>query len=271
MNNKIWFNPKISRYFLIENSLNIAHGNFTIINIDNEEKQVNEQDIIAFEITELQAQSYIENEIKEVIETLKIPITELIKSSLSENTLNFNSEDFIINLIAQLTNTTPEELEQNTQLAQIGLQKLMKDFKQVLDNSLGGNSNNLKTSVDKMKSLQELLKNQGMDLGDLLEKFPENLQKLTLLSNFSAVDTTTKLQEFSQSITQDQEDFSQMLMKFVESYKRLFIDKETAEEKQAKREAEYKKIADQAIKDSLAKYPMPSLKFEDLLPKKEQS
>ncbi len=105
----------------------------------------------------------------------------------------------------------------------------------------------------------------GIDMGDLLTKFPENLQEIKNSSNSNTQDISAKLQEFSEKIDIDNEDFKQMLLSFIETYDQIFIIEENEEEITIKEQKEDEKMIDKTIKDSLAKHPLPSLKFEDLL------
>jgi hypothetical protein len=261
----LWVNASQNKYFLIPTNEYLPEGDFLIIAISGKEKKVNINALTAFEIKEAEASKYIESQIKEVTENAKIPLVEIAKSALQQETQFSTDEDLIIDFIAKFTNSSPEQIKQKPELAKVGLEQFIEQFKLVLDSSLDDKSSNYQELSQQISPLQDILKVHKVDMGNLLEKFPENLQQLSSLSDSHAQETTAKIKEFSQNIDTNQEDFGQMLLKFIETYNRLFISQKTEEAIRISREQEYEKIADKAIKDSLAQHPMPSFTFEDLL------
>jgi hypothetical protein len=85
---------------------NIPDGDFLVFTILGEEKKVNINAIAPFEITEIEAKQYLETEIKQGLEDVKIPLVEIIQSSLSQKPQIANDEEFIIDLISKLTNAS---------------------------------------------------------------------------------------------------------------------------------------------------------------------
>jgi hypothetical protein len=85
---------------------NIPDGDFLISTILGEEKSVDINAITPFEITEIEAKQYLETEIQQGLEDVKIPLTEIIQSSLSQKPQIANDEEFIIDLISKLTNAS---------------------------------------------------------------------------------------------------------------------------------------------------------------------
>jgi hypothetical protein len=239
----------------------LPDGNFLILTLLGEEKKVSINAIIPFEITETEAKQYLETEIQQGLEDVKIPLVEIIQSSLSQKPQIANDEEFIIDLISKLTNASPGEIKNNPELAKLGLEKFMQQFKEILDNSLTDNSSQLQQSHQQIQPLQNVFIEHGIDMGDLLTKFPENLQKIRTSSNSNSQEISAKLQEFSQKIDINNQDFKQVLLSFIETYDQIF----TNEEIKDKQQEEQERIIDKTIKDSLEKHPLPSLKFEDLL------
>ncbi|MFN5592136.1 MAG: hypothetical protein ACK482_01575 [Aphanizomenon sp.] len=256
----LWVNANQSKYFLIPINEIIPDGNFLILTILGEEKSVDINAITPFEITEIEAKQYLETQIQQGLEDVKIPLVEIIQSSLLQKTQIANDEEFIIDLISKLTNASPGEIKNNPELAKLGLEKFMQQFKEILDNSLTDNSQ-LEQSHQQIQPLQDVFTEHGIDMGDLLTKFPENLQKIRTSSNSNSQEISAKLQEFSQKIDINNQDFKQVLLSFIETYDQIF----TNEEIKDKQQEEQERIIDKTIKDSLEKHPLPSLKFEDLL------
>ena len=102
----LWINANQSKYFLIPMNENIPDGDFLVFTILGEEKSVDINAIIPFEITETEAKQYLETEIQQGLEDVKIPLTEIIQSSLSQKPQIANDEEFIIDLISKLTNAS---------------------------------------------------------------------------------------------------------------------------------------------------------------------
>ena len=102
----LWVNANQSKYFLIPINEIIPDGNFLILTILGEEKNVDINAITPFEITEIEAKQYLETQIQQGLEDVKIPLVEIIQSSLLQKTQIANDEEFIIDLISKLTNAS---------------------------------------------------------------------------------------------------------------------------------------------------------------------
>jgi hypothetical protein len=63
----------------------LPDGNFLILTLLDEEKKVSINAITPFEITEIEAKQYLETEIQQGLENVKIPIVEIIESSFHKN------------------------------------------------------------------------------------------------------------------------------------------------------------------------------------------
>jgi len=201
-------NTNHNKYFLIPMNEILPDGNFLILTLLGEEKKVSINAITPFEITEIEAKQYLETEIQQGLENVKIPIVEIIESSFSQKPQIDNDEEFIIDLISKITNISPQEIKNNPELAKLGLEKFMQQFKEILDNSLTDNSSQLQQSHQQIQPLQDVFIEHGIDMGDLLTKFPENLQKIRTSSNSNSQEISAKLQEFSQKIDINNQDFN---------------------------------------------------------------
>jgi hypothetical protein len=73
----LWINANQSKYFLIPMNENIPDGDFLVFTILGEEKSVDINAITPFEITEIEAKQYLETEIQQGLEDVKIPLTEI--------------------------------------------------------------------------------------------------------------------------------------------------------------------------------------------------
>jgi hypothetical protein len=102
----LWINANQSKYFLIPMNENIPDGDFLVFTILGEEKSVDINAIIPFEITETEAKQYLETEIQQGLENVKIPLVEILESSISQKHQIDNDEEFIIDLISKLTNAS---------------------------------------------------------------------------------------------------------------------------------------------------------------------
>ncbi|MBD2673876.1 hypothetical protein H6G47_08285, partial [Aphanizomenon flos-aquae FACHB-1416] len=182
-NLSLWINANQNKYFLIPINEMIPNGDFLVSTILGEVKTVDINAISPFEITETEAQQYLETEIKQGLEDIEIPLVEIIESSFSQKPQIDNDEEFIIDLISKITNISPQEIKNNPELAKLGLEKFMQQFKEILDNSLTDNSSQLQQSHQQIQPLQNVFIEHGIDMGDLLTKFPENLQKIRTSSN----------------------------------------------------------------------------------------
>ncbi|NJO78630.1 MAG: hypothetical protein HC827_08910 [Cyanobacteria bacterium RM1_2_2] len=183
---------------------------------------------------------------------------------------SIDQDQVLINLLAALANVTPQQLEEHPELAKNSLYQLLNDFQQVISSSLSGDQEKLDTARDRMRSLNTILKSQNIDFGDIFEQFPDNLNQLRALS-----DQDPDLQQMQAKLKQlakrkpgrkSAKNLNKELVAFLQRYQQLF-NQEAEAHRKAQKEQEYAEKADKAIKASLSRCNMPSLKFEDLLPK----
>jgi cell fate (sporulation/competence/biofilm development) regulator YlbF (YheA/YmcA/DUF963 family) len=177
--------------------------------------------------------------------------------------------------MAALMGVTPEEVQNNPATAEAGLQNLLSQLKTVIHGSLSEDPAQLEAARDRIRSLQVTLKYHSIELGEALEKFPDRLHELQRFSKQTPdlQQTTAKLRELADKIDPSSADkgrsLGEVMAAFVQTYQKLF-GKEDEAQAEERRQQEYREIADKAIAQSLNKHPMPSLKFEDLLPKTSQ-
>lgn len=268
----LWSDATQTRYFLIPDDSKIVIGNFFISNLDGERKEVDRTALNHFEITESEAQAYLQNEISQAIEDAKNAFSNVVTFSLEKESPPSQSsakpQTTILELVAALLGITPQELQNSPASVQAGLQTLLIEFKEVIDCSLSEDAAKLALARGRMRSLQTTLKTQGVDLGENLENFPDKLHDLY----FSKTPTpylqelTVKLRKFADKIDSVaiEQNFGEAMINFVNSYYEVFGNEDELKEKQ-RREQEYKQLANDAIAQSLKDFKMPSLNFQDLL------
>lgn len=270
----LWIDTTQTRYFLISARQKLPSGDFILHTLDGEEKKVNATSLTAFEITEEEANTYLQTEIEQVMEQAKNALSNLITSSVeqgrADSTSTRSSDQFLSNLMAALMGVTPEEVQKNPATAEAGLQNLLGQVKVVIHGSLSEDPTQLEAARDRMRSLKVTLKSHSIELGEALEKFPDRLHELQRFSKQTPElqQTTAKLRELADKIDPSSADKGQSLGEimaaFVQTYQKLFgkEDKAQAEER---RQREYREMADKAIARSLSDFKMPSLDFQDLL------
>jgi hypothetical protein len=275
----LWLDSTQTRYFLIPTRQKLPSGDFILHNLDGEERKVNPTSLTPFEITEEEANTYLQTEIEQVMDQAKNAlsnlITSLVEQGRADSTSTPSSDEFLSNLMAALMGLTPEEVQKNPATAEAGLQNLLEQLKSIIHGSLSEDPAQLEAARDRMRSLQVTLKAHSIELGEALEKFPDRLHELQRFSKQTPdlQQTTAKLRELADQIDPSSADkgrsLGEVMAAFVQTYQKLF-GKEDEAQAEERRQQEYREIADKAIAQSLSKHPMPSLQFEDLLPKTSQ-
>ncbi|GEM_PF-1071895 len=271
----LWIDASQTRYFLIPNCKKIPCGDFPICNLEGEQKEVAIAKIASYEITQEQATAYLESQINQAIDQAKDALFNQINFSIGQSPETPRQTTTLSELMAVLLGISPEELPNHPERAKVSLDNLIATFKDIIAGSLSPDSARLDVARQQMHTIQTNLKAHGIDLGDTLEQFPDRLHNLHFskesASSFHKM--TANLRQFADQIEQysdnKDESLSEFITAFVNSYRDLF-GKEDEAQAQARLQQEYRKIADEAITESLNQHPMPSLKFEDLLPKSSQ-
>ncbi|MEW6498785.1 MAG: hypothetical protein AB1589_40740, partial [Cyanobacteriota bacterium] len=182
----LWIDTIQTRYFLIPTRQKLPLGDFILHNLDGEEKKVNPTSLTPFEITEEEANTYLQTEIEQVMEQAKNALSDLITSSVEQGKADLtstpSSDEFLSNLMAALIGVTPEEVQNNPATAQAGLQNLLEQVKAVIHGSLSEDPAQLETARDHARSLQVTLKPHSAELRKALEKFPDRLHELQRFS-----------------------------------------------------------------------------------------
>jgi len=270
----LWIDTTQTRYFLIPTRQKITSGDFILHTIDGEERKVNHTSLTPFEITEEEANTYLQTEIEQVMEQAKNALSNLITSSVEQGRADLtstpSSNEFLSNLIAALMGVTPEEVQNNPTTAEAGLQNLLSQLKAVIHGSLSEDPAQLEAARDRIRSLQVTLKSHSIELGEALEKFPDRLHELQRFSKQTPdlQQTTAKLRELADKIDPSSADkgrsLGDVMAAFVQTYQKLF-GKEDEAQAEERRQQEYREMADKAIARSLNDFKMPSFDFQDLL------
>jgi hypothetical protein len=268
----LWTDSTKSCYFIISNDENLPNGDFILYTLSGDEKKVDYAAITPFEITESEAQTYLQNEINQAIEDAKNAFSNVVTFSLEKESAPSQSstkpQTTILELVATLLNITPQELQNNPASVQAGLQNLLTEFKEIIDSSLSEDAAKLALARGRMHSLQITLKAQGVDLGETLENFPDKLHDL----HFSKTPTpylqelTINLRKFADRIDPAviKQNLDEAMIIIVNSYYEVF-GKEDEFKEQQRREQEYKQLAGDAIAQSTKDFKIPSFDFQDLL------
>jgi len=275
----LWLDSTQTRYFLIPTRQKLPRGDFILHTIDGEEKKVNATVLTPFEITEEEANTYLQTEIEQVMEQAKNALSNLITSSVEQGRADSistpSSDQFLSNLMAALMGVTPEEVQNNPATAEAGLQNLLSQLKAIIHGSLSEDPAQLEAARDRVRSLQITLKAHSIELGEALEKFPDRLNALQRFSKQTPdlQQTTAKLRELADKIDPSSADkgrsLGEVMAAFVQTYQKLF-GKEDEAQAEERRQQEYREMADKAIARSLSDFKMPSFEFQDLLPRTNQ-
>jgi hypothetical protein len=272
----LWIDTTQTRYFIISTHQKITSGDFILHTLDGEERTVNPTSLTSFEITEAEANAYLQNEIDQVMDQAKNALSDLITSSVEQgrfdSTSTPSSEKFLSNLMVALMGVTPQEVQNNPATAQAGLQNFLSQLKAIIHGSLSEDSAQLEAARGRTRSLQVTLKAYSIDLGEALEKFPDRLHQLQRFSKQTPdlQQTTAKLRELADKIdfssVNKGQSLGEVIAAFVQTYQKLF-GKEDEAKAEERRQREYREMADKAIARSLSDFKLPSFDFQDLLPK----
>jgi hypothetical protein len=271
----LWIDATQTRYFLIPSRQELPGGDFPIHNLEGEQKKVAIAKIASCEITQEQAKAYLESQINKAIDQAKHALFNRITFFIGQSPETPRQTTTLSELMAVLLGISLEDLPNHPERAKAGLDNLITTFKDIIGGSLSPESARLDVARQQMHTIQTNLKAHGIDLGNTLEQFPDRLHNLhfSTESATSLHKMTANLRKFADQIEQysdnKDESFSKFITTFVNSYRDLF-GKEDEAQAQARLQQEYRKMADEAITESLNQHPMPSLKFEDLLPKSSQ-
>ncbi|MEQ8999924.1 MAG: hypothetical protein RID53_25850 [Coleofasciculus sp. B1-GNL1-01] len=271
----LWIDVTQTRYFLIPSRQEIPGGNFQIYNLEGEQKKVAIAKIASYEITQEQATAYLESQINQAIDQAKDALFNQITFSIGKSPETPRQTTTLSELMAVLLGVSPEELPNHPERAKVSLEKLIATFKDIIGGSLSKDSARLDVARQQMHIIQTNLKAHGIDLGNTLEQFPDKLHNLHFSAKSAASlhQMTANLRKFADQIDKisdnKERSFKEVMTAFANAYRDLF-GKEDEAQAQARLQQEYRKMADEAITESLNQHPMPSLKFEDLLPKSSQ-
>jgi len=271
----LWIDATQTRYFLIPSRQKVPCGDLLLHNLEGEQKKVAIAAIASYEIPQQQAKVYLESQINQAIDQAKHALFNRINFSIGKSPETPLPTTTLSELMAVLSGISLEDLPNHPEMAKAGLDNLITTFKNIIGGSLSQDSARLDVARQQMHTIQTNLKAHGIDLGNTLEQFADKLHNLhfSTESATSLHQMTANLRKFADQIDKfldnKDESFSEFITAFINSYRDLF-GKEDEAQAQARLQQEYRKMADEVITESLNQYPMPSLKFEDLLPKTSQ-
>lgn len=271
----VWIKEgEIMRYFLIPDNIILAEGDTLVRNIEDKSIEVDEKVIARFEVSEETAKFHTQNQIQNSIAQSLTILDDLILNSQnteSSSSSNLISENKKAEILVALLGMTKEEAENNPDTVKAGFINLLKQFKEIVSNSVSNDKNRLETANLKTKEINSILAERGIDTKGILEQFSNNLQTLSSQQskNFKPfidrLDLLCSRLETTSSNSKEQR-IDEIIKSVNESYQKLF-KQGNPEEIQTKQQEKYREIAKQSIKKAREKHPMPSLNFEDLWPK----
>ena len=260
-------NENETEYFLIPDNKVIPSGDFVISNLNDFSKSVDPAAIIPFAIAFEEAQVYLGEQIEGSIFQAQAVLSDWIKSVVDSQTSEKLTEESLSEIIADLMGITIEEAEKNPNAVREGLQRLFIEIKEVIDCSLSDDPSKLEIARSRMKQVGAILTSRGIDSGEVVTKFPDNLNLIKDTESPQNREVIAFLQELSTKIGQNSDnsslDVEKIIRSMTNSYQGL-MRTETEEEARAKREKEYKQRVEQIFEEAFEKYPMPSLDFDDL-------
>ncbi len=113
----LWLDYTRTRYFLIPDNQNIPTGDFILFNLTGKKKTVALTAIASFEITEEQAMAYLETELNQLIEQIKISedVQKELPNMLEEIFSYSNIEKCLPKMVKKLVDIE-DQIEQNPEL-----------------------------------------------------------------------------------------------------------------------------------------------------------
>lgn len=164
MGTSLWRMEGKGRYFLIPEDCTPVPGEAEIVSFDGKSATVADDWLSPFEITEDQAHQWGKDQLGQTLDELKQGIDEKLadwRQQLDELNRRSVSESSAVN--------------RNAGSALVDLLKL---FPSVLGNSLSGEETRLDSAKQTMATLQQQLKEAGIDLDDRFTNFPDRLAEL---------------------------------------------------------------------------------------------
>ena len=129
----IWLNSIGSRYFIIPENQDIPSGDFIVFNLTGEKKTVAPTALTSFEITEVEARTYLENELTQLIEKIEISedIQKELPNILEELFSSSNIEKYFPDIISKLL-ILGEKFDQSSELLEQKIYEIITSLSQDL-------------------------------------------------------------------------------------------------------------------------------------------
>lgn len=262
----LWTDSTRSHYFLIPDNQELPNGDFILYNLNGNEKRVDSTALTSFEIPDSEAKTYIQTEMNQAFEEAKNAFSNFIAFSTqtsqeapSNPTPSSEKKQSAQNLISSFLGISYEELQNNPETAQTAFLNIYTELKQLLGESTSKNPSEVEETRALLRSLQEKLELQGINVGKEMEELPNRLREVFASSNIEEYlrEIVAKLQGFADQISQSPDAVGQKIDETIKSLnKDLFIDKEKRLEEE--RRQEYRKSAQDAIAESFSKLNIPS-------------
>ncbi len=261
-----------SHYFLIPNDQELSSGDFIILTLNGDEKKVDYNALNSFEISEAEANLYLQAEMTQALDEAKNAFSNFLQLELQtsqEVSLNpLPSSDKTPSdeeLISSLFGTTPEELQNNPKAAQATFVNFSNELQELLDNSSSKSPNRVEAARAGVSALREKLQAQGINVGDEMDELSDKL--LEAFSDSKIEDylqkILAKLRDLADPIDQSPDAVGQKIDETIKSLnKDLFVDQEKRLEE--KRKQQYRKSAQDAIAESFRSLGLPSFAGGDL-------
>lgn len=129
----LWFDSTRRHYFLIPKNQDIPTGGFILFSLTGEKKTVSPTALTSFEITEIEARAFLETELNQLMEQIKI--SEEIKNEppnlLEELFSSSNIEKYITAIVSEVPNLA-DEIDQSPELLEQKIYEIIKSLNQDL-------------------------------------------------------------------------------------------------------------------------------------------
>ncbi|MEH2188571.1 MAG: hypothetical protein V7K64_20750 [Nostoc sp.] len=128
-----WIDSTRHRYFLIPKNQDIPSGDFIVFNLTGKKKTVSPTAITSFEITEVEARAFLEIELNQLIEEIKISeeIKNELPNILEELFSSSNIKKYIAKIVSEVLNLA-EKIDHSPELLEQKIYELITSLNQDL-------------------------------------------------------------------------------------------------------------------------------------------
>lgn len=164
LHHRLWHTRTPDRYFLVPNDCMPEGGETEIVSFDGKSATASEDWLRIFEITEDQAHQWGKDQLSQTLDELR--------QGLDEKLTEWRQQ------LDELNRRPVSESSTVNRNAGSALLDLLKLFPSVLGNSLSGEETRVDSAKQAMATLQQQLKEAGIDLDDRFTNFPDRLAEL---------------------------------------------------------------------------------------------